>query len=56
MVSQESDIARQVIEEHEDLNQNNGELKLTLLEKVSTKDFADWRIQFIGKLQDLKEN
>jgi len=55
MVSQESDIARQVIEEHEELNQNIGELKITILEKVSTKDFPDWRIQFIGKLQDLKQ-
>jgi iron-sulfur cluster repair protein YtfE (RIC family) len=55
MVSQKSDIARQVIEEHEELNQNIGELKITILEKVSTKDFPDWRIQFIGKLQDLKQ-
>ena len=55
MVSQESDIARQVIEEHEELSRNIGELKITILEKVSTKDFPDWRIQFIGKLQDLKQ-
>ncbi len=55
MVSQKSDIARQVIEEHEELNQNIGELKITILEKVSTRDFPDWRIQFIGKLQDLKQ-
>ena len=55
MVSNKSDITRKVIEEHEELNQNIGELKIILLEKASTKNFPDWRIQLIGKLQDFKQ-
>ncbi len=55
MVSNKSDITRKVIEEHEELNQNIGELKINLLEKASTKNFPDWRIQLIGKLQDFKQ-
>ena len=55
MVSNKSDITRKVIEEHEELNQNIGELKIILLEKALTKNFPDWRIQLIGKLQDFKQ-
>jgi hypothetical protein len=43
------------VEEHEELNRNIGEVKLNIMEKVSTKDFPDWRIQFIGRLQNLRK-
>ncbi len=55
MASKKSDVGKQIVEEHEALNRHIGELKLTIMEKVSTKDFPDWRIQFIGRLRDLKQ-
>jgi len=55
MASKKLEVEKQLIKEHEGLNRHIGELRLTIMEKVSTKDFPDWRIQFIGKLQDLKQ-
>ena len=55
MASRKRDVAKQIVEEHEELNRNIGEIKLTIMEKISTKDFPDWRIQFIGRLRDLRQ-
>lgn len=55
MASSKLSIERQIIEEHAELNRNIGELKMTIMEKVLTKDFPDWRVQFVGRLRDLKQ-
>ncbi len=55
MVSKKLEVEKQLIKEHKELNRDIGELKLTIMESVSAEDFPDWRIQFIGKLQDLKQ-
>ena len=55
MASKKLEVEKQLIKEHEELNRNIGELKLTIIERVSAKDFPDWRIQFIGRLRDLKQ-
>lgn len=54
MASKKIEVEKQLIKAHEELNRNIGELKLTIMERVSAKDFSDWRIQFIG-LQDLRQ-
>ena len=54
MASKKLEVEKQLIKEHEELNRHIGELRLTIMEKVSTKDFPNWRIQFIGRLGDLK--
>jgi len=55
MASKKIEVEKQLIKAHEELNRNIGELKLTIMERVSAKDFSDWRIQFIGRLQDLRQ-
>lgn len=55
MASKKIEVEKQLIKAHEELNRNIGELKLTIMERVSAKDFPDWRIQFIGRLRDLKQ-
>ena len=54
MALKKIEVEKQLIKAHEELNRNIGELKLTIMERVSAKDFSDWRIQFIG-LQDLRQ-
>ncbi len=55
MVSNKLEVEKQLIKERDELYRNIGEIELTIMERVSAKDFPDWRIQFIGRLQDLKQ-
>ena len=55
MVSKKLEVEKQLIKERDELYRNIGEIELTIMERVSTKDFPDWRIQFIGRLKDLKQ-
>lgn len=47
-------IALRVEEEHKKLNEDIGALKIMLLQEVSPKGFADWRMEVMWQLRDFK--
>lgn len=54
MVKNKLEIAHEIEEEHQGLNQQMGVLKLASMQEVSPEDFANWRLEFIWQLRDFK--
>lgn len=54
MPLKKTDIASQIEKEHECIKRDMGDIKMAVMEKVSLKNFPDWRLEFIWRLRDFK--
>jgi iron-sulfur cluster repair protein YtfE (RIC family) len=56
MEKKRSDLAKQIQQDHEEMKQEMGLLKKEIEKEVSPDQFSQWRMEFLWKLRDFKND
>ncbi len=56
MTDKKSSIAAQVEQEHACLKRDMGDIEEDVMQEVSDEEFADWRLEFMWRLRDLRNH